>query len=511
MFSAAVFALLVGCASAPERQTMAWEADLPTAWAAGGSGSSDGPEGWLRDFEAPMLPALVAEAQRNNPDLQATAARFGQALAESGIAGAARLPTAGLGVNGVRQELNTFGPFETEDRPLGDALAGLIPAGAPPAVQAIPEQINDLDLIPSPSSRFTNYQLQLNLQWEADLWGRLRDRDSAALAQAQARQADWRGARLSLAAQVAKSWFNLAEAKQQVVQARKTMRSYADSLATLEERFQRGLSQGLELRMVRSQTAAAQSELTIRQRALEQAARQLEVLLGRYPSAELAAPRALPPLPAAIPAGLPSGLLTRRPDLIAAERRLAAAEREVSAARKERLPQFALTASGGTSSREFNNLIDSDFSVWSLGANLTQPIFQGGRIRANIDRSLSLREQAAAAYRSRALQAFLEVESTLAAEHSLQQEYAQLSLAAEESREAEVLAWERYRKGTGSFMNVLDNRRSAATYESNQLRLRNQLLKNRLDLYLALGGDIAAAASDNPMTAGTDAKPGPSE
>ncbi len=399
---------------------------------------------------------MIDEALTNNPNLQNTAARFSQTIAEARLAGADQFPTAGLGLNGMRQQISTFGPTST----------GPV--------------------------RFENYDLALNLSWELDLWGQLRNRTSAALAQVEASHAEWRGARLSLAAQVAKSWFNYIEAQQQLVLAERTAEADQNYLDTIEARFRRGLSEGLELRQIRTQHAFSTATIETRRRSLDQAARSLEVLLGRYPQANLTTAQSMPPLPAAIPAGLPADLLYRRPDLIAAERRLVAADQTERAARKERLPKISLTTSGGTSSQDFENLLNSHFSVWKLGANLSQPIFQGGRILANIDRNRALRDQALANYRATALRAFLEVESTLAAERYLQNEQVQLNLAAAEASATETLAWERYRDGTADFINVLNSQRAAANARSRLIALRNLLLQNRIDLYLALGGPFSS-------------------
>ena len=207
------------------------------------------------------------------------------------------------------------------------------------------------------------------------------------MAQWQASQAEFNAARQSLAAQVTKRWFNCIEAQQQVRLAEKTAHSYRTQLNSISARLQRGLSQGLDLRRMRSQSASAEAELEMRRSTLDRSTRQLEILLGRYPSASATSAADLPALPAAIPAGLPAELLTRRPDLLAAERRLAAADKTWQSSRKQRLPAIRLTAAGGTASQDFNNLLDHKFSVWSLAAQLTQPLFQGGRIRASIDRA----------------------------------------------------------------------------------------------------------------------------
>ncbi|MFP4157123.1 MAG: efflux transporter outer membrane subunit [Opitutales bacterium] len=441
--------LLGACATAPE-PSPAPEIDWPAVWSSGAAEALPGP--WLADFQDPRLEAHVAEALTHNAELQRIAAVLGQRVAEARIAGADLMPSTDLGLNGSRQQINTFGPTAT---------GGVI---------------------------FENYDLSLDLSWELDLWGRLRNLTSAALARVELSQAELEAARLSLAARVTKSWFDWTEARQQVSQAERTATAYRENQRTLEERFRRGLTEAVDLRRIRSLAARAESDLAARHRALDSAARNFEILLGRYPSAEVDGPSVFPALPAAVPAGLPAGLIGRRPDLIAAERRLAATEQEFTAERKNLLPRISLTASGGRSSREFQNLLDGDFSVWSLAGNLTQPIFQGGRIRATIDRSASLRQQAAAAYRDTALQAFLEVESTLAAERYLQDQTRQLQLSAEEANAAETLTWERYRKGTGEFIEVLDARRTAANTRSQLIRARNLLLQNRVDLYLALGG-----------------------
>ncbi|PXA04577.1 hypothetical protein DDZ13_05215 [Coraliomargarita sinensis] len=442
--------LLAGCASAPT-PSEAPDINLPTAWTAAAS-NQDIPQNWLKDLNAPKLEALVEEAMQHNADLQRVTAVLGQSIAEARIAGADLMPSANLGLDAARQKISTFGPSST---------GGVI---------------------------FENYNLGPNLSWEIDLWGRLRNLTSAALARVEVSQAELYAARLSLAAQVAKSWFNLVEAEQQVAEAGRTAEAYQENLKTLESRFKRGLAEGLDLRRTRTLAASAKADLATRRRALDAARRNLEVLLGRYPEGDIDPKRALPTLPETIPAGIPADLIQRRPDLVAAERQLAAVDQELRARKKDLLPKISLTASTGRSSQAFNNLLDSDFSVWSLAGNLSQPIFQGGRILANVDRSASIKEQARAAYLNTALQAFLEVETTLAAEAYLRNEYAHLKTAADEANAAEELAWDRYRKGTSDFLNVLDSQRTAATARARLIRVENLLLQNRIDLYLALGG-----------------------
>ncbi|RCL33053.1 MAG: transporter [Puniceicoccaceae bacterium] len=449
--------LLTACATSPDRSE-APVIDLPAAW--NSQSFNTAPTAWLADFNSPQLESLVLEALAQSPSLRATAARFAQSLAEARISGAELKPSAGLGLNGARQKINTFGPNST---------GGVI---------------------------FENYDLALDLRWEIDLWGRLRDQTSAAVARAEGYQADLDAARLSLAAQITKGWLNLIEAQQQLVLSEQTAETYRDNQRALESRYKLGLSEGFDLRRILTQAASAEAETVARERTLDQAARHLEVVLGRYPAGALDAVITLPSLPPRIPAGLPADLIQRRPDLVAAERRLAATDRELRASQKDLLPQISLTTSGGTSSQEFEDLLDGDFGVWTLVGNLTQPIFQGGGIRANIDRNTALRDQAAANYHGSALRAFLEVETTLAAEQFIRREQAKLAIAAEEATATEALAWDRYRSGTGDFLSALDANRTADAARSRLLSVSNIFLQNRVDLYLALGG---AFESNDPI------------
>lgn len=449
--------LLVSCVSVPDTEPLSSELAIPATWSTAHTLPADEPTGWLESFQDPRLESLLYAAWENNPSLQIAAARLNQALAEARVTRADRLPTADLGLNAARQKINNFGPQST---------GGV---------------------------RFENYELSLNLSWEVDLWGRLRDQSEAALAEVQANEADLAAAQLSLTAQVTKAWFQLIEAGLQLELAETTARTYQNNLDSLETRFQNGLSTGLELRLQRRQTASAQAEVSQYQRQVDQSTKALEILIGDYPSGELdSAHPSLPELPPAIPAGLPVDLLTRRPDLIAAERRLAAAEKTVSASEKARLPRISLTASGGTSSEDFDNLLDGDFAVWSLAGNLVQPIFQGGRIRANIARNASLRDQAAADYIDTALQAFYEVETTLAAERFLRAQVDALSTAAEEADAAQGLAQDRYARGTTEFIDYLNTQREGAAIRSQLAATRRLLLENRIDLYLALGGPLSS-------------------
>ena len=289
----------------------------------------------------------------------------------------------------------------------------------------------------------------------------------------------------------------MLEAQSQLGLARETLESRARTAEQVRRRYERGLRGALDLRLALSNEAAATATLASRERQLDVTRRQLQLLLGRYPSDELdpdATSKRLPELPPPPPAGLPAELLRRRPDLVAAEQRLAATGFEVRAARAALYPGLRLTGSGGTASSELEDLLDGDFSVWSLAAGLLQPMFQGGRLRAGVDLAEARRREAAHGYAQQVLVAFAEVERSLAAAAHLDGVYHALAESASQAAAAEELAEERYLAGLNDYLNVLEAQRQSFLAKSQLLDVERQRLVNRIDLHLALGG------TDRPST-----------
>jgi NodT family efflux transporter outer membrane factor (OMF) lipoprotein len=203
-------------------------------------------------------------------------------------------------------------------------------------------------------------------------------------------------------------------------------------------------------------------------------------------------------VPGPVPAGLPSELVRRRPDLVAAERRLAAAGALVDSADAALYPRVALTAGGGTASNHLSDLVDGDFGVWSIGAGLLQPIFQGGRLIAQADVARAEETEALEVWASAVLVAFAEVESALATEQPLRDQEAQLAAAVEASRRALQQGQDRYRQGVESLLTVLETQRRVLDNESRLVNVRRQRLDNRVDLHLALGGGFAPPTETAP-------------
>ena len=389
-----------GCASWSEYEPKTEEIPLalPQRWSAEAELAPGEPMGWLADFDSPDLEALVAEAIGSNFDLAAAAARVNAARARADIQGADLLPQIDATFDASRSR---------------SVLSG------------------NNDSFATTRNRF---DLEGRVSWEADVWGRIRDTTRAALTDALAEEADYRAARLALAAEVARARFAAIEAEQQLQLAVTVVRYFQQSLEVTEGRYRRGIADALDVRLARQNVASADSNLSLRQRERDTAARSFETLLGRYPAGDVEIPDVLPQIVKSVPAGLPSQLLERRPDLIAARGRLFASGDLLRAANKNRLPRFDLTAGGGATSEELSDLLDYDAVFWSLVAGVLQPIFEGGRLQAERALAAADNRELWSLYAQTVLNALLEVESTLAAEAYLVAEEAALTRAAEEAR-----------------------------------------------------------------------------
>lgn len=452
-------AFTAGCASPPKRQGVDLGVSIPESWTAPNAGqltwSTDAR--WWENFEDASLDGLIEEVLVNNYDLKAAVARVDAAEEAARLAGAGGLPDLSAGLSASRRKQN---------------LIGIPIPGAGGVI----------------STRSTSYGVSLDTSWELDLWGRVRSAKSAALADLEASWADLAALRLSIAAQTAKAWFALIESRLQVELAEETVENYRLSADQVRDRYQRGVRTSLDLRLAMSNLYGAEALLEARLEQHDRTKRQLEILLGRYPSGSLETTGDLPEVSDKVPAGLPSELLIRRPDLLAAERRYAAAEKRVSEAGRAFFPRISLTGGAGTLSQQLEDLVDGDFGVWSIAAGITQPLFQGGRLRANLALSHAVADQALAQYAQALLGGFAEVESALFSEELLARRKEKLAGAAGQSEAARRLAETQYRSGIVDYITVLETQRRALVSRSELIAARRQRLDARVNLHLALGG-----------------------
>lgn len=455
--------LLTGCTVSPPTFV---EPDLgfevPDGWAAPRADGGIVGDRWWREFGDERLAELIEEALASNHDLSEAAARVETAFAEASKAGAALHPTLDATGNALRQRQN-FAAFPIPG--VGDEAF-------------------------SPTSNA--FGVALNIQWELDLWGRLRAGARAAAAELQSEQAAFRAAALSLAVQTARAWFAVTEARQQVDLAERTVDSYHRSRMQAAQRADAGVLAPLDEHLSEADLASAEADLRARREVFARSRRQLEILLGRYPAGLVDGAAELPAVSSTVPAGIPADVVRRRPDVARLERRLASALERVDAAKAALYPRLSLTGSAGGSSAALEDLVSGDFFVWSIAGGLIQPLFDGGRLRVEVAAAEGRVHGAASAFAQGVLAAFFEVEAALAAEDLLQGRETALRRAANAARAAAAVAAHRYEQGVEPLLVLLESKRRALAAESSLLAHRRVRLDNRLDLYLALGGGFEA-------------------
>lgn len=439
------------------REVDAVQGKTPAQWAALPALGAGEATGWLADFHSPQLDALVTRAIQANPDLKAAAARVRQARAQTLEAGAGLFPTINGSFSAARNQ-----------SPSDQRFAGLA-------------FINN------------RFRLPLNVSWEVDFWGRVADERRAAKAGAEAAQESYHAARLSLAATTVNAALTLAEARALVYLTEQDMQTRRVQLGILEKQLDRGLEPeraALDLSLSRADLARAESTLQQRRAAADQAVRSLEVILGGYPTGSETGLDTLPTLRRTVPVGLPSEMLLRRPDLRAAERRLAAALSNESAAKKAFLPSFRLTGDYGRTTQFLDTLLTPETAFWSIAGSATQSFFQGGRVLAGAQFSRARYDELLQTYEASALTAFREVETALAAERFFTEQAAALTRAATEAETAERLALGQYEKGLAPALTLLDARQRAFDARTSLVAVQARRLRNRADMHLALGGEF---------------------
>lgn len=449
--------LLFGCvAKPPESMLSDVTQPVPAHWSATKQAKSGVDVNWVQRFGDAELSALVDEALRDNHEMSIAAERLERALEAARVAGALAKPQLSLSSSGDRRKTRFVG----------------FPFGG--------------------SNISESYGVDLNVDWELDIWGRARAEKSAALADWQAGGQDYRAARASLAAQVCKAWFALAEANQQVSLAKEALSIRQQTEESVRDRYERDMraegGSASQVRLSQTDVATAKAELSEKRSNQAAARRQLELLAGKYPTASTQGRERLPGLTAAPPAGLPSELLMRRPDIIAAERRYAATVKRIKEARLAVFPSFKITGSAGTTTESLSEIINSDFGVWSVGANLLQPILTGGRVRSEIRVRESRHREALSALHQTVLNAFGEVEQGLANEQWLLQREQEIREARDLARDAAQAAEDDYREGNGDVLTLFAAQTRRIQLESQYVTLRRLRMVNRVDLHLALGG-----------------------
>jgi NodT family efflux transporter outer membrane factor (OMF) lipoprotein len=340
----------------------------------------------------------------------------------------------------------------------------------------------------------------LSVNWELDLWGRVRYGRAAAAADAAAAELDFEFARQSLAALVARSWFLATEAALQLEVARGAIRDGEALVGLAEDRVRVGAGNEEDVFVSRANLGTSRDTLRQIELARESALRALEILLGQYPAATAVVSPQLPGQPEGVPGGLPSELLERRPDVVAAERRVAAAFNRVGEAKAARLPTIALTTGVSSISSDLFVLKSRDNPVWSAGANLLMPIFRGGALKTQVEIRTAEQKQAVAAYAQVGLQAFNEVESALAAEFAARDREGILAQTLADNQRALEIVRTQFKVGSTDLRFVTQRQLALNATQSALLRVQTEQRVQRVNLHLALGGSFQPRATQDPGT-----------
>jgi len=398
-----------------------------------------------------VLDELVVRADRNSTSVQLAAARLNQARALLRAADADRLPQVGVSAGASRG--NTATPGVTNP-------STLLTAGA-------------------------------SVAWEADVFGRLAKASQAAALDAQASEALLQSTRLLVQADVARSYFALRALDNERTLVRQTVDAYRDTLRLTERRYQAGDVAELDLARVQAEVASTQSQALALDRQRAEVEHALAVLLGELPSqfglqalvdAEWGG--VLP----IVPPGVPSTVLTRRPDVAAAQSSMLAAQKRVGVAQAAWFPDLSLTATGGFASNELGDLFKWSARSWGVGALLSLPVFDGGRREAGVKNANAQWDAAAAGYREQVLVAFRDVEDQLSALRLLADQAGAQKQAVDAASRATVLSTSRYRNGYVSQLELLDARRSELANRRQALQVRAAQYQATVGLIRALGG-----------------------
>ena len=450
LLPALLLASTAACASitAPQDAANAARAtlpDAPDAWAMASERVGPVEAGWLAKLEDHLLDALVSEALANNRNLQAAAANVQRSWALAGQAGAALSPSVSLSSGASRG-----GNIEDSG---GDS-----------------------------------YSLTGQASWELDLWGRIRAGNQAAVLSAEAAEADYVYSQYSLAAAVARAYFLSIEAGRQAETVQNTLDALNETDRIVGVQFEFGLATSQDVALSRSDLARTKASLVAAQGSQRDALRALEVLLGRYPAADLSVRQDLPDVPPAPPPGLPSDLLERRPDIIAAERRVAASFNSLDQAKAARMPSISLTGSVGGSSGDLTNLINPTNIAWQAATSLVAPLIDGGLRESQVDQATAEQSQAIAGYADTVLNAFQEVEGSLDQTIVLRDRAVSLEEAAREANNALRIANLRYEEGETDLLDVLTIQQRVLSNEGDVVSIERAQLDEWIALNLALGG-----------------------
>ena len=345
--------------------------------------------------------------------------------------------------------------------------------------------------VPAPTA--TAYSLPVDLSWELDVFGRVRRSVEAGVAGAQASAADLEGVKLAMQAELAADYFTIhgLDAEKQLLDA--TVADYRKALELTTNRFNHGVVSGIDVAQAQTQLETTQAQATDLSIARAQVEHAIAVLVGKAPAEFAVEARPISVPPPAIPAGLPSELLERRPDIAAAERRVAAANAEIGVARAAYFPTLTLTGAAGYQSSTLSKFFSLPNRFWSLGPALAETLFSGGKRRAGMEQALAAYDASVAAYRESVLTSFQQVEDNLVAVRILEEEARQQAAAVAAAERSLAMAKNQYTAGITTYLQVITAQNVALANESTAVNLLTRRMTASVNLIAALGGGWRAS------------------
>ena len=418
-------------------------------------------ENWIKEISKDEnLGNIISAVLENNTDLQKAANNVKRAASRAKITASNRYPKFAAGVGGQRNQQAFLGlPFGDADPQLSRSL-------------------------------FNAYGLSLDMNWEIDLWGRVKAGQEANIAEYEATFEELQSFRSSLAGQTAKIWFGILGAEQQVALASSSLESFKETSQLIQDAYESGNGRASQVYLASSDVKVASALLSERKAQSRAAARQLEILMGSYSKSNIKISGVLPLLPAPPPPGIPSDLLFRRSDLRAAERKLAASNRRIKEARLALLPQISLTSGAGTATESLKYIADTTAGIWNIAGQTGAPIFRGGEVLANLKIRKVNQSDAELDYQNAFLKALKDVETCLDNEVVLKSRWEAMNSAKVNLIKSYERALAEYKNGIGTSMNLLLTQRQMLSVSSQVLELERLRLDNRINLHLSLGGSL---------------------
>jgi len=420
---------------------------------------------WWEIYNDPQLNALEEQVSISNQNVLMAAAQYREARDTVKIARSSLFPTI------------TTSPSITRARPSSTLSRTVTATGGTGGTP-----------VTSTGSTSTLYDLPADLSYQVDLWGSIRRNLTASYANAQASEADLENARLTFQAELAEFYFELHGLDGDIDLLQRTVKAYQEYLKLTQDRFELGVASGADVAQAKTQLDTTRAQLIdvgVQRAQMEHA---VAILIGKPPAELTIPPMVLSSLPPPIPTGVPSALLERRPDIAASERQVAAANEQIGIAKAAFFPSLLLSATGGFQSTSSSQWLTWPSRYWSVGPQLAETLFEGGKRHAQLDLERAAYDATVASYRQTVLTAFQQVEDNLAALRILEQEAAATDSAVTDAEESLAISTDQYKAGIATYLQVIAAQTFALQNEKSAVDILTRRMTASVLLIEALGG-----------------------